>query len=298
MAFVLKKSFHLFVAFICLSAYGTLQAYDGVGFASVKEYSELPADLRSEHGGDFSRLDLVKADFRGRDLHGANFSGANLRGANFEESNLENANFEGAILYGVSFRRAKLSGANFSGSQTLLSFASFRLADLQGANFSEARIYPRVDMSRSNLSSVNFKGAQLADPRLEDDPLISFITASEHAADLSRSNLEKAQFQGAYLGYVDFTEARVNGTSFKDASLSNASLPGVEGKGTNFIGAELYDANFYEAKLPDSKWSSRRQVRDAVSLSVDDTAVFMDELATQKKQTPRRPDRREERPSR
>ena len=70
---------------------------------------------------NFSRANLIEADFRGIDLNGANLSGADLteadlRGVSLIKANLRGANLIKANLIGTNFTEADLIGADLTGA--------------------------------------------------------------------------------------------------------------------------------------------------------------------------------------
>lgn len=88
-----------------------------------------PCDLEGEYlprgyfyEGNFSGVNLKRADLRracliGADLRWANLQGADLRGAYLDEANLYGANLTDANLTGASLERADLRRVHLMGAQ-------------------------------------------------------------------------------------------------------------------------------------------------------------------------------------
>jgi uncharacterized protein YjbI with pentapeptide repeats len=98
-----------------------------------------------------------------------------------------------------------------------------------------------ADLSGSNLSRANLRGADLSLARL--------FWANLGGANLSRANLDSADLKGTYLSGADLSGASLHRTVFRDADLSGANLGGAHLNGADLNGADLSGANLSGANL-------------------------------------------------
>lgn len=235
-------------------------------------------------GTVFTGADLSGADFAGVDLSGANLSAAKAGGANFERSTqrgntlikLEapDSRFAGAILEDCVMLEAEFARANLDGASLLncivikfnaphiaarnASFerCSFVEATISDARFDNARlkrcVFVNSDCSRfaapnSMLDGTGFFGATLM-------PGIDFRDAQIKNSSFRQRVLSGAQFYGAIAFRTDFGEANLSGADFRLAGLfqcilMDANLSGLKAFGANLLAANLRDANLTGASL-------------------------------------------------
>lgn len=96
---------------------------------------------------DFSDVDWVNRDLRGRNYSATDFSNATLVGADFSHDTLQAVDFSNADLRHARFVGAKLDYVDFSDAR--LDGANFNGATISVCNFSD------VDLSRVDLSSAH-----------------------------------------------------------------------------------------------------------------------------------------------
>src|SRR5919202_1557761 len=228
--------------------------------------------------GDFSGVNVGKANLRQSNLAAANFASANLRGAKIFQSNLELTNLTNADLSEANLSRSNLSdadlpAANLSGanlrsvnfrnanlSQSILKKAKLCGADLSGANLTGADL-SGADLSGAKLGEAKLAGANLAGIKLIRANLYGwdfnrfvltkanlrwskFARTCFQGADLRGANLEKNDLTNADISGADLTEANLCDANFSKANLSNANLSGAVAKRANFLQANLSGANF------------------------------------------------------
>ncbi|MFN5351808.1 MAG: pentapeptide repeat-containing protein [Alphaproteobacteria bacterium] len=122
-----------------------------------EEVSKIIAEIIAEKG-----LDLYWSNFTKAELIEADFSGTRLRNAKFIEANLSGANFSGAELRwaklsGIKGERADFSRANLYGAD--LYMANLGGADLRGAKFDEKTTLP--DDLNTNSPLFPFSNKQI-----------------------------------------------------------------------------------------------------------------------------------------
>ena len=97
--------------------------------------------------------------------------------------------------------------------------------------------YPDIkpDLSKFNLRSANFFGADLRDANL--------FGVDFRRANLRRANLNKAYLGGANLIKADLSKADLRSANFSGADLFGANLSGADLSGANIGGADFSEAN-------------------------------------------------------
>ncbi len=177
-----------------------------------------PAATEVPSGDETARIDLSGADLSGADLSGArlsivavgaDFSGADLRGADLLDSDLRGADFTGALL---------------QGSQMTTLPDGLTLAVLSGATLgcNVLTVGPQV-----MLDGV------VVDPDCGSEP--EYFNRITLGGVLDRS----------VLSGFDFTDVRVEASSFRDADLTGVVLAdhGVWPDGSDFTGADMSGAD-------------------------------------------------------
>jgi uncharacterized protein YjbI with pentapeptide repeats len=114
---------------------------------------------------NYTKQNLIEADFSGRDLRdglfdhanlrSANFSHANLQGVRFFAANLEGANFEGADLRGADLESARLTDANFTNANLEGAFATNTLVGgvkITGADFTDVLLSLKTEKILCDLA--------------------------------------------------------------------------------------------------------------------------------------------------
>jgi uncharacterized protein YjbI with pentapeptide repeats len=114
---------------------------------------------------NYTKQNLVEADFSGKDLRdglfdhanlrSANFSHANLQGVRFFAANLEGANFEGADLRGADLESARLTDANFTNANLEGAFATNTLVGgvtITGADFTDVLLSLKTEKTLCDLA--------------------------------------------------------------------------------------------------------------------------------------------------
>ena len=176
-------------------------------------------------GGNFFRLNLYRAY-----LVRARFSGLGPEGA------FRNVSFQGASLYGADFHGLDLSNTGFDGS---------RMADWEAYDSKWTPTTPKEDLDyidAKHLFTVNFEGAKLI--------RAGFDRVRMGGANLKGADLEGASFWKADLSRADLTGAKnlKNGTSFYEATLTDAVFAETDLESVNFRNAKLHGTDFTGAK--------------------------------------------------
>lgn len=118
-------------------------------------------------------------------------------------------------------------------------FSSSALSELAGG------LLAGISLSGMDLGGANFRGADLANARLDGCDLWG---ATFCDADLSQANLSRAQLTGA-----DFQGATLDGTSFHYAVLNSANLQGTDLRTVDLGGTSLQGSNLAHANLRGSR---------------------------------------------
>lgn len=181
----------------------------------------------------------------------------------------EEAEFDAAMEQEPALTRAAViakvkSGEGFENAD--LSGLDLSKLDLSGVNFAGARL-KKVDFSDSNLSGASFQGADLSQSNLSgtnmdgavlDDVRFSganctgtiFRAVSVEGTDFSGLVLKDANFSNAYGEYADFSGADLIGAVFAGAKLPRSDFDGCQLAGADFSQAEIKDADFANVKAP------------------------------------------------
>ena len=208
-------------------------------------------------GMDLSCVYAKEVNLKGANLTNVNFKNALFKGlVEFKSANLKGANFEGARFEHVSFLSANLEKTSFKGVD-LEHTGYYREVDFRGANLQEA------DLSGANLRDVNFQRADLRGANIKGTQFGSaeFQGANLQGLDFTEVNMSIVNFQGADvrnakfedigvgLALAIFTQAKMQGASFKNSDLYKAQFQKADLQGANFRGSELIEASFEEANL-------------------------------------------------
>ncbi|CAN5188622.1 hypothetical protein BH10PSE16_BH10PSE16_35470 [soil metagenome] len=181
------------------------------------------------YGANLNNAHLVGSDLSGADLRYASLQGAQLPNANLDATNLCAANLNAApSTAGVSNVAANLTGA-------YLRNASLYGSNMAGANFSNASFY-----------STSQAACQPSDCNAYQKP----ACANAYGAKLDSTKFSSAYLVGVDMSNVagsaaDFSNAVLNGTSFRNATLT----PDINGTPANFSNAFLQGADFTGANL-------------------------------------------------
>lgn len=143
----------------------------------------LSSNGREGRKAALNRTNLYKVNLRESDIRGVNLNGSNLRAVNLKDVNISGAYLSKADLSGANLNGANLSKANLAG------------ANLIGAN-----------LIRTNLRESNLSGANLSQAILRQADLSK--------ADLNATDLYRADFHEANIMQVDFSNSRLERTSF------------------------------------------------------------------------------------
>jgi uncharacterized protein YjbI with pentapeptide repeats len=202
-------------------------------------------------GADLSAAHLATARLNGARLDDANVASTDLAGASLRGASLKKLRAANAVLAGADLSAARAGGAEFDMAD--LCGADLSAATLAGANFTGADL-TAADLSAATLAGANFTGADLTAANLRGSDLQeACLNATKLAADLAAADLSHAR-----LTRVDLTDARLQGAKFRDASLLDCDLQGVEMTDAVFELAKLLDCDLAGSVLP------RADFRDAV----------------------------------
>ena len=163
----------------------------------------------------FEHADLAYGEFMECDMHSANLFRANFAMANLYKAILASANLGSADLFNANLMQAYLMGAN-----------------LRNANLMDANLI-RADLSRADLTDAHLERASFVDNEALTDNsgfvVIDLISADLQEAILIRSKLietdcKYANFKRARLDDADFSGAKLEGTDFTDAIISDKTV--------------------------------------------------------------------------
>jgi uncharacterized protein YjbI with pentapeptide repeats len=188
---------------------GYCQHLPGVLIQCVQLYVGRDVSLA---GLDLSGENWQDADFSGTTLSHSDFSNSNLAGSNFTNSILKNVSFLNSNLSGSIMRAADLHNAAFacheSPSPQCMFGVSFYGAKLIGAQFPGLTMVD-VDCRYANLSGADFTEANL------------------HIVNMSSASMIDTVLGGAALYRVTLTDADMECTDFRCASLEMCNLEGA-----------------------------------------------------------------------
>lgn len=170
--------------------------------------------------------------------------------ADFTGAHFDGANFSGACLDNASLRDATMIDGVFVG-------ASMDGVDLTGAHLGGISHLPAADLSFAYMPNVTLKGANLFG--------VSFAFASLFGGSTSIADaltLEQADFSNAYLEGISFKGAPLQGSKFDNAFLVAVNFTGADlsttlsgSVRTSLAGACLHGAIFTDAHLADANFT-------------------------------------------
>lgn len=155
--------------------------------------------------------------------------------------------FENAELF-EEFRRA---GKLNQGGAIPLSKYHLRTANFCGCCLHDPFSTNGVDLSKSDLSSADFKHAKMSNARLNEAILdgANFNNAYLHGAIFLGAKMASTSFVEADLSEADFTNVEFANAILKNAYLSCAKLKGADLSIAYLLGADLGWSRPWEAKL-------------------------------------------------
>jgi uncharacterized protein YjbI with pentapeptide repeats/RimJ/RimL family protein N-acetyltransferase len=170
----------------------------------------------------------------------ADFTKAHFEGADFTGACLDNATLRGAFMIGGVFVGASLDGADLSGAHL------GGISHLAAANLAYAYM-PNVTLTGANLFGVSFASSSL-------------FGGSTSLADVT--TLEQADFSNAYLEGISFKGAPLQGSKFDNACLVSVDFTGANlsptlagSVSTSMAGACLHGAIFTDSKLAEANFT-------------------------------------------
>lgn len=176
-------------------------------------------------------------------LSGTNLSGADLTGANLRKANLKATQFnDNARLDKADLRDALLRNASFVGAQ--LNETDFRGADLAGVIFSDATLSCcifRADRDKSDETHATlYDEKEAMQVMFNNAKLIGCIRYDKDGNKIDR----------------DFSDLKLNGANFDNASLENIHFKRAELVGCRFIRTSFTDVVFDESHLEETVFVS------------------------------------------
>lgn len=192
----------------------------------------------------FIRCEMQKCNFIEPDLNQVSFEGSDLGESNFVKPVMEQADFREAKLNGVNFVEAQLNGSGFQQAVMINSRfvggCQMNNCDFSGADISQSCLREnqlrQAVFTGATLNEADLSGAQLQHSDFQQATALraQFIKSELGKADMSRCNLMEgslfkamlveADFSGSNLYCVNFMEATLGGTRFKDANLDQTIL--------------------------------------------------------------------------
>lgn len=190
------------------------------GAAAIREW-------KSKHPTE--PFDLSSARLAGIDLSNADLSDAILMDANIREAKLANIVFRKAKLHRIVFEESDLSHADFT--RAISASAMFHRTNLSHANLSEASFFgayfPRSNLHGAYVSGVDltmaffvFSDLTETDFSRSDFSFANLIRSKLIATNLSNADVGLARFLQNDMDQVNFTGAKMNGTSIEDSNLN------------------------------------------------------------------------------
>ncbi|MEZ4299501.1 MAG: DUF2169 domain-containing protein [Polyangiaceae bacterium] len=204
-------------------------------------------------GANLRGADLSGAQLAGADLTSADLSGANITRADLTGADLTSAVFSGAVLADALFRRAQGEGARFDSATG--AHASFEEGRWKRARFSQAQL-PGADFSGATLDAAVFDGADLPDVRLYD---AHGSAVSCKGAGLARARADGARFERSFFQDVKapssvWDRARLDGSTFQSATLTESGFARASCKQTIFSGADLSAGRLRRGLFPSASF--------------------------------------------
>ncbi len=184
--------------------------------ASFREADLSHARLRNGfcQAADFSNSRLVEADFSGADFNEATLEGVKARGANFSDADLSGLRASGGSDFSKG-RFWKVSAPYAIWENAVLDEADFSYAAMEGVNLASA-----------SLKSAVLFGADLRYARLSKACLQRAVCVRMNLffATLEKADLTETDFSAASLYGVEFLDATVVRTQFKQSNLKMTKL--------------------------------------------------------------------------
>lgn len=234
-----------------------------LGAADLQSVCFTQAQLEScdMHGAQLAKADFSQARsamciFDKADLTGSCWKGAQAQKCSFEAAQLkqatgpraqftqcrmpcadatasrfEKAEFEQCTLDGAIFNQAQLSGATLLACQA--SHVQFDGANLQGLR----------TLQDTQLDKANLRGADLRDASLQNTSLVQAVLRE---AQLDRALVKECNLSGTdawrmVARAADFTDSKINGSSWRGVNLMQAILREASLLDTDLTGANLHD---------------------------------------------------------
>jgi uncharacterized protein YjbI with pentapeptide repeats len=220
------------------------------------------ASLRSSDlsGAQLTKVDLSYASLYKANLSGADLSGAVLVGAYLTEADLAKANLKGAVLTGAHVSDAKLNGADLTGAKldrADLTGADLTGADLTGADLENA-ILTRARVSNKTTKGVDFEKWEERSGIIAEEDCLRMDYPAKTKCLVNKwvkkivkgeKDLKWASLTGASLTGLDMSGAVLSGVNLSDADLSKTNLTGADLNGARLLKANLSEANLTRANL-------------------------------------------------
>jgi uncharacterized protein YjbI with pentapeptide repeats len=161
-------------------------------------------------GTDFSGSSITFMDFSGHNLQDMKLDAGGIVNSTFNQTNLSNAEMDTSDNSGNPFiKDSEFQGANFSNAKF---GAALTRVDLSGANFSNAifdvdpaSFVSFIDIQESNLTNVNFSGAQ-------------FTTRPSMTIFIQNSDLTGSDMSGLNVSRVDWVNSTCPDGTNSDAN--------------------------------------------------------------------------------
>lgn len=122
--------------------------------------------------------------------------------------------------------------------------------DATDINFSDLSI-PRADFTGSNLRNVSFDGANLAGADFTDTDLKS-ASFCESVSSGNDPDLRKTRFDKSTCNQTEFQLKNLDDATFRQASIVDTELWGIDGTKTDFTGASIRETRLHQSNLDHS----------------------------------------------
>ena len=251
----------------------TTPATDTVSFRGSVTYPINSSRIYKDYGDIFH--DGVKLiDKR---LLRAKLSGGLLRGADLTGSDFTKSSFYACLMQGVNLTRGKFTYAKLEGCQLdglITEDTEFLCTNLSGCTFTGDRMMPGTNMQKANLTSANFKDANVDNIDFINaiydeytrfpsgfDPKAEHMRLLEKGADFSnltkelqRVKLRCLVFDTVNLENSDLKRADLMGNNFRNCNMHNTDLTRAYAKEAIFencdlSGSKLKQLNLHKAEL-------------------------------------------------
>lgn len=187
----------------------------------------------------FEDSNLVGIDFSGLNLAGLEIKANRIRHCDFSHANLSSTTFTVQSIFQTKFNECNLSNAIFNVESDITS-VEFRNADLRNSSF-------EIDyISSSDFTEVDFRNTDLSEMGLSRNTFkrTIFTNANLSFVNLNHTNVREAIFRDITGECIDLWKADLKGANFQDANVSGGNF------GHNdFTDSVLKGANFTEARL-------------------------------------------------